>query len=71
MDQQEITTMRSLVSEAYGPPAGYTVLSLPIPKIGAPDELLIKVHAASINPIDVGAANGAMKMAIASTYVLH
>jgi len=55
------STMRSLATRKYGKPNGYEVLDLPIPQIRAPDEVLIKVSAASLNPIDIGLATGIMK----------
>jgi len=63
MAQDKATTMRSLAIEKYCKPDEYKILDLPIPKISAPDELLIKVHAASINPIDVKVADGQAKLA--------
>jgi NADPH:quinone reductase-like Zn-dependent oxidoreductase len=35
-----------------------------------PDELLIKVHAASINPVDVKLAAGLFKLVLTDEYVL-
>ena len=44
----------------------YTVhlSDLPKPEISNPKDVLIKVHAASINPIDVKKASGMLKMAV-------
>jgi NADPH:quinone reductase-like Zn-dependent oxidoreductase len=53
--------MRSLAIEEYCIPDDYQILCLPIPKVSAPDDVLIKVHGASINPIDVKIASGAAK----------
>jgi len=68
--QQNISvsgTMRSLAIEKYCKPEAYDVMELLVPEIKAPDELLIKVHAASINPIDVKAASGALKAFMPNT----
>jgi NADPH:quinone reductase-like Zn-dependent oxidoreductase len=51
-------TMRALALSRYCKPADYDVATLPTPEISQPDELLIKVHAASVNPIDVKLASG-------------
>lgn len=51
--------MHALVTAEYGPPQGYKVAVFPKPEILRPDDILIKVHAASINPIDVNLAAGA------------
>lgn len=40
--------MRALVCTAYGQPEGLEVLDIPVPEI-APGELLVRVHAASVN----------------------
>lgn len=56
------TTMQSLVTEKYGTPDDYRILELPVPQIKEPDEILIKVHAAALNPADVKLASGAIKM---------
>ncbi len=53
--------MRSLATEEFGTPEGYELLDLPEPKVLSPNEIIIKVHAASINPADVMVANGAGK----------
>lgn len=61
--------MRSLAIEKYGRPEDYRIMQLLIPKIDAPDQVLIKVHAASINPIDVKVASGMAKMIWSNKYV--
>lgn len=54
-------TMKSLAISDYCTPDKYTMMTLPIPRIEEPDQLLIKVHAASINPVDVQVASGMAK----------
>lgn len=56
--------MLSLNTTAYSPPSGFQVSDLPKPEISGPKDVLIKVHAASINPIDVKKASGMLKMAV-------
>jgi NADPH:quinone reductase-like Zn-dependent oxidoreductase len=58
--------MRSLATKQYGKPQGYEILDLPIPEIKNPDEVLIKVHASSINPVDMHVATGLAKAFIPS-----
>lgn len=59
--QQEPTLMRSLAIESYCKPEAYQILKLPVPSCTKPDHVLIKVHAASINPVDVKVAAGSVK----------
>lgn len=63
MTQQErSSTMKSLSIEKYCKPDEYQILDLPVPKINGPEDVLIKVNAASINPFDVKIASGMAKM---------
>ncbi|EED21397.1 alcohol dehydrogenase, putative [Talaromyces stipitatus ATCC 10500] len=54
--------MQSYYINNYTPPQGYELGELPRPEIENVMEVLIKVHAASVNPIDVKMAGGATKM---------
>ncbi|OKL64467.1 hypothetical protein UA08_00997 [Talaromyces atroroseus] len=56
--------MQSYHINTYSTPQGYELGQLPRPEIENADEVLIKVHAASVNPIDVKMASGAAKMII-------
>jgi NADPH:quinone reductase-like Zn-dependent oxidoreductase len=56
------TTMRAIALPAYCKPDKYDIGTIPVPKIKKPHEILIKVHAASINPIDVKMASGIGKL---------
>jgi NADPH:quinone reductase-like Zn-dependent oxidoreductase len=60
-------TMRALAIAAYGKPSTFGIATVPTPQITQPDEVLIKVHAASINPIDIILADGALKIASKDT----
>jgi len=51
-------TMRSLCIRHFGTPSKWEIADLPTPKITRGDEVLVKVHAAAINPTDIGAARG-------------
>jgi NADPH:quinone reductase-like Zn-dependent oxidoreductase len=50
--------MHSLAIPSYTTPKNYTVIDIPVPSITSPADVLIKVHAASINPADVKVASG-------------
>lgn len=43
-------------------------MTVPRPTIEKPDELIIKVQGASVNPVDVKKANGVLKMALKDEY---
>lgn len=59
------SSMQALALEAYGTPSSYNIATLSVPKITAPDQILIKVHSASINPVDVKMAAGTTKFMVA------
>lgn len=61
--------MRAIALAKYCKPDEYEVATLPTPEITKPDEVLIKVHAASVNPVDVKLASGMMKAMKKDTYV--
>jgi len=48
---EEQTTMRACYYTKYGKPSVLKIGELPKAKIMAPDEILVKVHAAAINPV--------------------
>lgn len=54
-------SMEAIALFEYGQPAVYQKTSLKTPAITRPNEVLIKVHATSINPIDVKMASGVAK----------
>jgi NADPH:quinone reductase-like Zn-dependent oxidoreductase len=56
--------MQALNTPSYGPPSGYQISELPKPELENADYVIIKVHAASINPIDVKKASGMLKLAM-------
>lgn len=63
MTQHELpASMKSLSIEKYCKPDEYQIVDLPVPKLSDPDNVLIKVNAASINPIDVKIASGMAKI---------
>jgi NADPH:quinone reductase-like Zn-dependent oxidoreductase len=56
--------MQSVCIPSYTKPSGYGVAKLPKPVIDADTEVIIKILAASINPVDVKKAGGLMKMIV-------
>ncbi|ULR47908.1 NADP-dependent oxidoreductase [Streptomyces deccanensis] len=52
--------MRALTVERYGDKAGVRIGEVPDPQVGA-DDVLVRVHAASINPLDRMIRDGEMK----------
>jgi hypothetical protein len=48
----------------YSKPSAYRVSELPEPRLANSKDVIIKVHAAGINPIDVKRAAGALKFAV-------
>ncbi len=51
-------TMLALAIHRFCSPKEFDVATVPTPRISQPDEVLIKVHAASINPGELKLANG-------------
>lgn len=58
-------TMLSITTPNFFSPSGYELSAIPRPVLSEPTDVLIEVHAASINPIDVKKASGMLKMAVA------
>lgn len=56
--------MLSLNTPTYSPPSGYQLSELPKPVLEDSNDVIINVHAASINPIDVKKASGILKKGI-------
>lgn len=54
----------------YATPQNYELSELPAPTVEGPGDIVIKVHAASINPIDVKKASGASKAVLKDRCVL-
>ncbi|MFH9298941.1 NADP-dependent oxidoreductase [Streptomyces sp. NPDC017520] len=52
--------MRAFMVEKYGDQAGMGAAELPDPQVGA-DDVLVKIHAAGVNPLDLRIRNGDFK----------
>lgn len=63
------STMLAITAPKYTKPDGYERTEVAKLAVAQPTDVLIRVHAASINPIDVKKAEGLMKMAVHDTYV--
>ena len=63
--------MRSLCVFAYTDPSQYEIASIAAPKVTLPNHVLIKVYAASLNPVDVSGAAGMFKHIVADPYVFY
>lgn len=61
------TSSRALLVPSYGPPSSYTVSTLPTPSLDSSNshDLLVKVHAAALNPGDIWVANGQFRYVMA------
>lgn len=59
-----MSTMKAVTAPKYTKPDGYELTEQPKPTIKEPTDVLIKVHAASINPVDVKKVEGVFQMAV-------
>jgi len=53
--------MLAVTAPTFTKPSGYEISDLPRPEITDGHDVLIRTHAASINPIDVKKADGVFK----------
>ncbi|KAB8262371.1 chaperonin 10-like protein [Aspergillus pseudonomiae] len=60
--------MLSINIPSYSDPSGYILSELPAPEITDSKDVLIKVHAASVNPVDLKKAEGVLKAALKDTF---
>lgn len=70
MSQAPSDKMLAISIPAYSKPSGYQVAEFPKPVVDADSDVIIKVHAASINPVDVKRADGIMKMIVKDKLVV-
>lgn len=59
--------MLSVTAPTYTDPSRYELSKLPRPVITEKTDVLIQVHASSINPVDVKKAGGVFKVAVKET----
>lgn len=56
--------MLAVTAPRFTDPSGYELIQVPKPKLNERTDVLVKVHAASVNPVDVKKASGIFKFAI-------
>lgn len=61
--------MRALAIDRFCTPKDYNLATLPVPKISQPDEVLIKVHSAAVNPGELKLASGQAQLAPISSLI--
>ncbi|KAI0167263.1 chaperonin 10-like protein [Pestalotiopsis sp. NC0098] len=61
-------SMEALAVSEYGQPSTYQKISLDTPSLAKPHDVIIRVHAASVNPIDVKFAAGMAKRIQPATF---
>jgi hypothetical protein len=61
--------MRALALPKHCNPSEYGLASIPTPEISGPNEILVHVRAASVNPIDIKLAGDLGKMIQKAKYV--
>ena len=62
--------MLSIATPAYSDPSRYELVNLPQPTVSEPTDVVIQVHAASVNPVDVKLAAGMLKFAVLDEYAI-
>ena len=64
-----MTTMKAIVQKAYGGPEVLELIHVPIPQPSS-DEILVRVHAAGVNPVDWKIREGYLKELLQVTFPL-
>ncbi|KAK2594635.1 hypothetical protein QQS21_007672 [Conoideocrella luteorostrata] len=63
-----MTTMQAINVATYADPSAYRLSEVPRPDVTDPFDVVIHVHASSMNPVDVKKAAGAMKMVLKDSF---
>lgn len=63
--------MLAITAPTYVDPSGYQLSTLPRPIVSEPTDVLFRVYAASINPVDVKKAAGVFKLAVKERFVQY
>lgn len=61
--------MRAVTAPKFTDPSGYELSEVEAPTVSQPTDVIVQIHAASINPVDVKLAAGAFKIALSEEYV--
>ncbi len=59
--------MKAIAIEGYGGPERLQLMDLPIPEVG-PDDVLIRIRAAGVNPADISFREGHMAAVLSLTF---
>ncbi|KAG7286751.1 hypothetical protein NEMBOFW57_009065 [Staphylotrichum longicolle] len=60
--------MLSITAPRYTDPSGYELSTVPRPTVTDKTDVVIRVHAASVNPVDAKKADGVFKLAMKDTF---
>jgi NADPH:quinone reductase-like Zn-dependent oxidoreductase len=58
-----LTTMKAVGFTSFGKPEKLEILDLPEPKILEPDDILVRVEAVGLNPVDMARLSGFTRIA--------
>src|SRR5260221_1652024 len=64
---REEHSMKAIAIEGYGGPERLQLMDLPIPEVG-PDDVLIRIRAAGVNPADISFREGHMAAVLSLTF---
>ncbi|KAK1634892.1 chaperonin 10-like protein [Colletotrichum phormii] len=62
------SSMLAVTAPSYCEPSAYELSTIPQPVVTEPTDVVFRVHAASINPVDVKKAAGVFKLAVKETF---
>ena len=62
-------SMLAVVAREFTKPDGYDLATVLRPTVMNDDDVVIKIHAASVNPVDVKKADGVFKAVLTEQYV--
>lgn len=61
------TEMLAITIQTYAEPSDYELSTTSRPRMSQPDEVLIQIYAASVNPVDIKKASGQLKLALSES----
>ncbi|EXF85475.1 hypothetical protein CFIO01_08983 [Colletotrichum fioriniae PJ7] len=62
------SSMLAITAPSFCDPSAYELSTIPQPVVRGPTDVVFRVHAASINPVDVKKAAGVFKLAVKETF---
>lgn len=63
------SSMLAVTAPSFCEPSAYELSTIPQPVVTEPTNVVFRVHAASINPVDVKKAAGVFKLAVKEKFV--